>query len=247
MTAAGEAANVLPTDSAIGLPPLDSPLPPEIAAIGEEPDVPVAPSDAPIWNPKLLPRMSSAKRPPPKLPRPKLPPPKLSPQNLDSSEEVPVTLSAAPVTLATEPSAEAPAETAATAEPELVEVWRPGRSERRRERPRFRPREARKQAPQQTIEQHQDAAVQAVGATNGASDGTAATTAETSQSEPVQAETPKPARHSRHHRRRPGGDQRAIGRVADRRGHLGRQRVTNGTNVGRRRPIRTHRSPNSPP
>ena len=81
VTAAGEAANVLPTDSAIGLPPLDSPLPPEIAAIGEEPDVPVAPSDAPIWNPKLLPRMSSAKRPPPKLPRPKLPPPKLSPPN----------------------------------------------------------------------------------------------------------------------------------------------------------------------
>ena len=208
VTAAGEAANVLPTDSAIGLPPLDLPLPPEIAAIGEEPDVPVAPSDAPNLEPETVAEDVVGEATSTEVASTEVTSTEVISTEFDSSEEVPVTLSAAPVTLATEPSAEAPAETAATAEPELVEVWRPGRSERRRERPRFRPREARKQAPQPTIEQHQDAAVQAVGATNGASDGTAATTAETSQSEPVQAETPKPARHSRHHRRRPGGDQR---------------------------------------
>jgi ATP-dependent RNA helicase SUPV3L1/SUV3 len=128
-----------------------------------------------------------------------------------SSEEGAVAAPAASASLAAEAWADAPAETAAAAEPELIEVWRPGRSERRRERPRFRQREARRHAPQATVEQTQnvaaDISAHAAAATNGASEPVSSVD-QTSQSEPVSAESRKSGRHSRHQRRRQGGDQR---------------------------------------
>ena len=131
-----------------------------------------------------------------------------------SSEEGAVAPPAASASLAAEAQADAPAETAAAAEAELIEVWRPGRSERRRERPRFRQREARRHAPQATVEQPQNVAADisghAAAATNGASEPVSSAAGQTPQSEPVSAESRKPGRHSRHQRRRPGGggDQR---------------------------------------
>ena len=139
----------------------------------------------------------------------------VAPSEVTSSEEeliAPLQSSApvvaeAPTETPQEPT-ETPHETAVTAEPELIEVWRPGRSERHRERPRFRHREARKQVPKGTVEPTQDATVQAAAASNGASEATAPTADRTPQSEPAQTETPKPGRHSRPHRRRHGADQR---------------------------------------
>ena len=138
----------------------------------------------------------------------------VAPSEVASSEEesiAPLQSSAAvaaeaPTETPQEPT-ETPHETAVAAEPELIEVWRPGRPERHRERPRFRHREARKQVPKGTVEPTQDATVQAAAASNGASEARA-TADRTPQSEAAQTETPKPGRHSRPHRRRHGADQR---------------------------------------
>ncbi len=193
VTVAAENVDAPPTDPvAVALTPSpDSPMLDEIGATGEEPDVTAAPSDVPNLEdrPVIEDVAGEVAR--------------------SEEESVAPSLSTASVgaQAPTEPI-ETPQETAGTAEPELIEVWRPGRSERRRERPRFRHREARKQAPGGTVEPTQDAAVQAAVATNGASEATAPAADRTQQSEAVQTETPKPERHSRHHRRRHGADQR---------------------------------------
>ena len=202
-TAAAEAADAPATDPATTPSPSDSQSPAEIVATGEETEVLVAAPDTPSLETEAI-----VEAAPSDVASSEVASSEVASSDSASGEGESVAPPPVSASLAAEASAEAPAETAATAEPELIEVWRPGRSERRRERPRFRPREARKQAPQPTFGQPQDAAAQAAVATNGASDGTAAATVETSHSEPVQAETPKPARHARHHRRRPGGDQR---------------------------------------
>ena len=83
-------------------------------------------------------------------------------------------------------------ETAVTAEPELIEVWRPGRSERRRERPRFRHREARKQCRRAPSNRPQRRGLRAGGRrTTGLPKRSAAATGPRSRN-PRQTETPSP-------------------------------------------------------
>jgi ATP-dependent RNA helicase SUPV3L1/SUV3 len=196
-TVAAENVDGPPTDPAgvAVTPSSDSPALDEIEATGEEPDVSTAPSDVPSLEDRPVIEDAASE--------------------VTRSEEESVAPSLSTASVAAEAPTEAPQEpietpqeTVGTPEPELIEVWRPGRSERRRERPRFQHREARKQAPRGAVEPTHDAAVQAAVATNGASEATAPAADRAPQSESVQTETPKPERHSRQHRRRHGADQR---------------------------------------
>ena len=195
VTTAAEAGDVRLTAAATEPSPSASQSPVEIVAIGEETDISIAPLDKPSLETEAV--VEDA-------------PSEVAPSEAASSEAEPVAPAPASASPATEMSTDAAAETSVTAEPELVEVWRPGRSERRRERPRFRQREARKHAPQGPVEQTQDIAAHAAAATNGASEPASSAADQTPRPEPVAAETRKPGRHSRHQRRRPGGggDQR---------------------------------------
>ena len=144
VTVAADNVDAPPTDPAAvaATPSPDSPLPAEIEAIGEEPDVSVAPLDVPGLEDRPVIEDAAGE---------------VAHNEIASSEEASVApsqssapvVAEAPTETPQEPT-ETPHETAVTAEPELIEVWRPGRSERRRERPRFRHREARKQVPKGT-------------------------------------------------------------------------------------------------
>ncbi|MGB7098226.1 MAG: helicase-related protein [Xanthobacteraceae bacterium] len=202
LTVAADNVDAPPTDPAAvaATPSSDSPLNTEMEVIGEKPDDSVAPSDASSLEDRLVIEDAASE---------------VAPSEVASSEEESIALLQSSAPVAAEAPIETPQEptetphgTAVTAEPELIEVWRPGRSERRRERPRFRHREAHQQVPKGTAEQTQDATVQAAAASNGAPEATAPTADQTPQSEPAQTETPKPGRHSRPHRRRHGADQR---------------------------------------
>jgi ATP-dependent RNA helicase SUPV3L1/SUV3 len=171
----------------------------EILAIGEQTEVSVAPADTPSPEPEPVVEAASSE---------------VASNEGASSEEESVVPPPASDSLAAEAPTEPPAEPAVTAEPELIEVWRPGRPERRRERPRFRQREAPKHAPPQaTAAQTQniaaDIAAHAGAATNGASEPASSAADQPPQPEPMAPEAHKPGRHSRHQRRRQGGgDQR---------------------------------------
>ncbi len=196
-TVAADNVDVPPTDPAAvaAMPPPDSPLPAEIEANGAEPDVSVAPVDVPsLENRPVIEDAASEVA-------------SSGDESVAPSQSSAPVAAEAPTGTPQEPT-EAPHETARTAEPELIEVWRPGRSERRRERPRFRHREARKQVPTGNVKQAPDAAAHAAVALDGASEATAPAADRTPLSEPAPAETPKPGRHSRPHRRRHGADQR---------------------------------------
>ena len=182
VAAAIDNVDATPIDAAVAdAPSVDLPLP------TEEPGVSVALPDEPV--PENIPA-------------------EIAPREVASMDEDAIAPSPPLALAASEDPSGRAAEPAVTAEPDLIEVWRPGRSERRRERPRFRRREARRQVPKGTAEPTRDAALQAAPATNGASDAAAPAAEQTPQSEPVQTETSKPGRHSRHHRWQHGGDQR---------------------------------------
>ena len=201
-----------PTDPAAvaATPSPDSPLNTEMEAIGEKPDVSVAPLDASSLEDRPVIEDAGGEVAPSEVASSEV-----TSSEVASNEEESIAPLQSSAAVAVQAPAETPQEptdtsheTAVAAEPELIEVWRPGRSERHRERPRFRHREARKQVPKGTVEQTQDATVQAAAASNGASEATAPTADRTPLSEPAQTETPKPGRHSRPHRRRHGADQR---------------------------------------
>ena len=194
VAAAADNADAAPNDTAVVAPSSsDSPSPPEIEAVAEEPDVSVAPRDEPIVEAPSVEEDIPAEA---------------ATVELASTEQEPVAPAPALISVAAEDPGAPAGEPAATAEPELIEVWRPGRSERRRERPRVRNRDARRPPPTGGVEAPQHTAVSAA-ATNGGSEAAAPVAEQVvRESGPAQTEAPKPERHSRHHRRRHGGEQR---------------------------------------
>jgi ATP-dependent RNA helicase SUPV3L1/SUV3 len=123
----------------------------------------------------------------------------------ESPAVVPESAAPSPAEIAAEASGEPPQEAVAAAEPAMIEVWRPGRSEARR-RPRVRHRDARKHAGQGALPQGAapDATAPAAAADAAVP---ALPTEQTSPPDGSPAETPRPGRHSRQ-RRRYASDQR---------------------------------------
>jgi ATP-dependent RNA helicase SUPV3L1/SUV3 len=158
-------------------PDADPSLSPDKETISEEAEVLVAPFDAPALGPELA---------------------------ADGPAIEPESVAPSPPGIAAEALSATPQDAAAIAEPELIEVWRPGRSESRR-RPRGRHREPRKNAAPGVGGQAQDAAAPVVAAEATPPAPPAEQVAATDQA--AAAETSRPGRHSRH-RRRHGGDQR---------------------------------------
>ncbi len=188
-------ADALSADSAVDPSPSELPSATEIPAVAEATEIPVAPADT--LNPETEAIVETA-------------PDEVAASDVVSSQEETVAPPPAPDSLATEASTEGSAEIAVIAEPELIEVWRPGRPERRRERPRFRQRDARKHVPPGPIEQTQGVSAHPAAATNGASE--PASAEPTPQPAAAAAEPHKPGRHARHQRRRQGGGEQRFDR-----------------------------------